>query len=343
MTQPQGTAELGRTADPGPMIDIRNLSLVGTGGVRILDDVSLSLRTGETLGLLGESGSGKSMTALAILGLLPRGVHVESGSITVAGTDVVGAREATLRRLRASTLGMVFQDPTSALDPTMKVGIQITEAGRRNGSLSRSEANAQAVDLLSRVEISDPHERADLYPHQMSGGMRQRAVIAMALAGNPTVILADEPTTALDATVQGKILDLLTTLKDEQGLGLLMISHDLRVLSHVADRVVVMYAGRIVETGPTDQVLSQPQHWYTSALIDSIPSVRSTRRVRPIGGTPASPATRPSGCPFHPRCAAATAICSEKMPDTTVSETPSGPRTLACHHPKGLTDDAHSH
>jgi len=320
--------------DPGAIVTIDNLSVEGTNGVRILDEVSLSVYPGETLGVLGESGSGKSMTALAVLGLLPTSVHIVSGSIQVGGTEVVGAHPSALRKLRSHSIGMVFQDPSLALDPTMKIGRQITEVLWRVHGMNRVAARAKAIDLLRKVEIADAEHRVDLYPHQLSGGMRQRAVIAMALAGGPSLILADEPTTAVDTTIQARILELIEKLKTEKNLGLLLISHDLRVMSHVADRVVVMYAGRVVETGPTQEVLSRPQHWYTAALLDSIPSIRSTRRVRPIQGIPASPATRPSGCPFHPRCPAATAICNTVVPELTVASVVSVSHAFACHHPK---------
>lgn len=313
---------------------ITDLSIDGTHGVRILDKVSLSVAPGETLGLLGESGSGKSMTALAVLGLLPASVTVASGSIRMAGTEVVGASPADLRRLRSHSVGMVFQDPSLALDPTMKIGRQVSEVLWRSGKVSRSRARERAIDLLRKVEISDPETRVDQYPHEMSGGMRQRAVIAMALAGGPSLLLADEPTTAVDTTIQARILELLEKLKREQHLGLLLISHDLRVVSQVADRVAIMYAGRIVETGPTEEVLGNPRHWYTAALLQSIPSIRSTRRVLPIAGTPASPATRPAGCAFHPRCSAATSLCETVVPPV---EAYGDERHVACHHPKEET------
>ncbi|MHA7984451.1 ABC transporter ATP-binding protein [Rathayibacter sp. CAU 1779] len=322
------------TADQEPAVLIDDLSIETSDGVQILDRISLSVRPGETVGVLGESGSGKSMTALAILGLLPPGVQVTSGSIRVNGTEVVGAGDATIRSLRSHQVGMVFQDPALALDPTMKIGRQITEVLWRTRAMSRSDARKRAVELLQTVEISDPETRIDLYPHQLSGGMRQRAVIAMALAGSPALLLADEPTTAVDTTVQARILELLDTLKATEDLGLLMISHDLRVMSHVADRVVVMYAGRVVENGPTTEVLSTPKHWYTSALLESIPSVRSDRRVRPIIGTPATPATRPPGCAFHPRCPAATEVCRTVVPPLVPVPDDEHNRLLACHHPK---------
>jgi oligopeptide/dipeptide ABC transporter ATP-binding protein len=314
-------------------VSIDDLSIETSDGVLILDRVSLTVRPGETVGVLGESGSGKSMTALAILGLLPEGVRVRSGSIRVGGAEVVGASDSTIRAMRSHHVGMVFQDPMLALDPTMRVGRQITEVLWRSRRLSRGDARERAIDLLRKVEISDPERRVDLYPHQMSGGMRQRAVIAMALAGSPSLLLADEPTTAVDTTVQARILELLDALKREEDLGLLLISHDLRVMSHVADRVVVMYAGRVVESGPTASVLSAPQHWYTAALLESIPSIRSDRRVRPIMGAPATPVTRPPGCAFHPRCPAATEVCRSVVPELVPIGATEG-RVLACHHPK---------
>lgn len=280
------------------------------------------------------------MTALAILGLLPAGVRISGGSIRVAGTEVVGAPEAVVQEVRSQKVGMVFQDPALALDPTMKIGRQITEVLWRTRGVGRREAREVAIDLLRKVEISDPESRVDVFPHQMSGGMRQRAVIAMALAGGPSLLLADEPTTAVDTTIQARILELLQRLKDEEQLGLMLISHDLRVISNVADRVAVMYAGRIVETGPTSEVLSNPRHRYTAALLESIPSIRSSRPVRPIAGVPATPATRPSGCPFHPRCAFATDVCVDVVPVLEPEQTPRGTRWFACHHPKGVVQHA---
>jgi oligopeptide/dipeptide ABC transporter ATP-binding protein len=325
--------------DPDAAVRVDELSIVADSGVRILDRVSLEIRPGETLGVLGESGSGKSMTALAILDLLPAGVRVSGGSIRVAGTEVVGATESVIQRVRSRSVGMVFQDPALALDPTMKIGRQITEVLWRTRGVGRSQARETAVELLRKVEISDPEQRVDVYPHEMSGGMRQRAVIAMALAGGPSLLLADEPTTAVDTTIQAKILELLQRLKDEEQLGLMLISHDLRVISNVADRVAVMYAGRIVETGPTREVLSNPRHRYTAALLESIPSIRNSRPVSPIAGVPATPSTRPSGCPFHTRCAFATEICETVVPALEAEQTPAGERWFACHHPQGIESE----
>lgn len=283
-------------------LEIRGLSIRVPSGPAV-QDLSLSIEAGETLALLGESGCGKTLTALAALDLLPPGVRREAGILLLEGRAV--AAEDRGRRI-----AMVFQEPQSALNPVMRVGEQVAEVLRRHGGLSRREARKGAVSALARVDIPEPGLRARAYPHQLSGGMKQRAVLAMALAGKPAVLLADEPTTALDTTVQAQILDLLRRLRDEEGLSVLLVTHDLGVAAEAADRVAVMYAGRIVEEGPARQVLASPAHPYTRGLLASRPLDPAAPLV-PIPGTVPSPGNWPGGCAFRTRCGIAEARCAE--------------------------------
>ncbi len=257
-----------------PLLQIDDL-VVGAESTEILKGVSLSARAGRTTGVVGESGSGKSMTALAVLGLLPTGVRATGGSIRFDGRDLLALGPRERRLVRGKQVGMVFQDPLAALDPVMRIDDQIGEILRRRDGVSRREARKRAVELLHRVEVPEPEHRAASYPHQLSGGQRQRVVIAMALAGKPRLILADEPTTALDVTVQARILELLRRLQREEDLSILLISHDLRVMAHFADDLVVMKHGEVVEAGPAATVLGDPQHPYTRNLIDNVPAVHA--------------------------------------------------------------------
>jgi peptide/nickel transport system ATP-binding protein/oligopeptide transport system ATP-binding protein len=302
--------------------------LPATGGADpVLDDVSFSVRPGRTTGLIGESGSGKTMLAMAVIGLLPAGATC-TGQILLREEDLLAAGEARRRRVRGREIAMIFQDPLSALNPSQRIGRQVGEFLRRNGS-TRVEADRAAVGLLTRAGIPDAQRRARDYPHQFSGGMRQRAMIAMALAGGPSLLLADEPTTALDVTVQARILRLLRTLQDESGMSMLLVSHDLRVMSHVSHDLVVLYAGRVCERGPTRQVLRAPRHPYTRALAASVPAVRTRNTLAAtLPGAPASPLARPSGCPFHPRCPMARQRCATEVP--ALREVAAG-RWSACH------------
>ncbi|UED88781.1 ABC transporter ATP-binding protein [Streptomyces profundus] len=305
------------------------VSLPGADGgtVRVLDGVSFEVPPATTVGLIGESGSGKTMTANALMGLLPPGATT-GGEVSWRGGDLLGADAARLRRVRGREIAMVFQDPLAALNPTQRIGRQVGEIPRRDG-LPRAEVRRRVIDLLDRAGVPEPERRMRAYPHEFSGGLRQRAVIAMALSGNPSLLLADEPTTALDVTVQARILALLRSVQQAEGLSMLLVSHDLRVVSHVAERVVVMYAGRIAEQGPAGDVLRRPAHPYTRALVASVPAVRTrTALADPLPGTPAGPASRPSGCPFHPRCPLARARCRTEVPAVrTVAEGRRG----ACH------------
>jgi len=270
----------------------------------------------EVVGVVGESGCGKSLTLRSIAGLLPTGVRIRGGEITVDGIDVVRASREQLRRLRGNTVGMIFQDPTSALNPTMKIGTQIAEAARAHGKMPRSRAKERAIELLDRTGFADPERRSRLYPHQLSGGMRQRVMIAIALAGEPSLLLCDEPTTALDSTVSMRILDVLVGLVSEFGLGVVLVTHDLGVAARVCDRIVVMYGGRVVEEGPAGDVLRRPRHPYTLALLRAVPT-RDGRieDLRAIPGTLPTPGQDMRGCPFAPRCEFAAPGCLDSSPE----------------------------
>ena len=279
------------------------------GRVDAVSGLSLRIGPGEALGLVGESGSGKSLTARAILGLLPSGASA-SGEISFEGVSLLSLSAAEMQRLRGARIAMIFQDPMSSLNPALRVGAAIAQVIRSHERVGPAAAHRRAIALMGRVGIRDPVERARSYPHQFSGGMRQRIMIAMALAANPTLLLADEPTTALDVVVQAGILRLLKELRRENGMGLLLVSHDLAVVGSVSDRVAVMYAGQIVEEGPTVDVLFSPHMPYTVGLIASVSRVRAQRRLSSIPGVPPQPGCRPRGCRFAPRCPIVVDACS---------------------------------
>lgn len=291
-----------------------------------VDGVSFSLSRGETLALVGESGCGKSLTGLAILRLVPPpGRIVPESRILLDGTDLGTLPESELRAVRGGRIGMVFQDPMTSLNPVFKVGDQIAETIRAHRKVSGKAARDRALELLQEVGIPDPRRRLDAYPHQLSGGMRQRVLIAIALAAEPEVLIADEPTTALDVTVQAQILELLDQLRERRGLAVLLITHDLGVVAGRADRVNVMYAGRIVESAPTEQLFAGPSHPYTKGLFDSVPRIDGPRvRLTPIPGTVPQPSAWPTGCRFRPRCPVAFAPCGEEPP-----QAPAGPNHWA--------------
>jgi peptide/nickel transport system ATP-binding protein len=274
------------------------------GVVHAVDGVSYGVDTGRTLGIVGESGSGKTVASLTALGLTQLQGAAVTGHIYFEGRDLVTLQDSQLRRLRGNEIAMIFQDPLSSLHPFYKVGSQIVEAIRIHREVSKSAARDRAVDLLELVGIPDPHRRVDQYPHEFSGGMRQRAMIAMALANEPKLLIADEPTTALDVTVQAQILALLQSLQDRLGMAIIIITHDLGVVAEITDEICVMYAGRIVEHAPTELIFDAPQHPYTWGLLKSIPSLDRARDedLVPIPGRPPSLIRRPSGCFFHPRC-----------------------------------------
>ncbi|MGW5661372.1 ABC transporter ATP-binding protein [Streptomyces sp. NPDC003758] len=293
---------------PSSFLDVRDLRVhfpTEDGLVKSVDGVSFTLEKGQTLGIVGESGSGKSVTSLALLGL-HKGTRARvSGEIWMEGRELVALPENEMRELRGTTVSMIFQDPLSALHPFFTVGAQIAEAYRVHHKVSKKEAKDRAVEMLKRVGIPQPERRVKDYPHQFSGGMRQRAMIAMSLVCDPALLIADEPTTALDVTVQAQILDLIRDLQEEFGSAVIIITHDLGVVADIADDILVMYGGRRIEYGTVRDVLKQPEHPYTWGLLQSMPHIRDdvTRRLNPIPGSPPSLINLPGGCAFHPRCA----------------------------------------
>ncbi len=305
------------------------------GTVRAVRDVSWHLDRGETLAILGESGSGKSVSAQAIMGILESPpARITSGAVRFNGTDLLTLPAAEQRAVRGAQISMVFQDALSALNPVFTVGSQIAEMFRVHRGTPKREAMDKAAELMDRVRIPGAKSRVKDYPHQFSGGMRQRVMIAMALALDPAVIIADEPTTALDVTVQAQVVDLLLDLQRENGMGIVLITHDLGVVAETADRVAVMYAGRIVETGAIDEVFTRPAHPYTAGLMNSIPRVDQVgERLSPIVGSPPSLAAIPPGCAFHPRCPRAQDVC--RRDDPALLEVVPGRRS-ACHFAKDV-------
>jgi len=305
-------------------LEIKNLSIVYTSGddgiVKAVNDMNIEISKGETLGLVGETGAGKTTTALGIMGLIetPPG-EITKGEIIFEGEDLLQKKPAELRKIRGNKISMIFQDPMTALNPVLTVGDQIIEVIRLHRKISKAEAIKHTHDMLELVGI--PGERYTDYPHQFSGGMKQRVVIAMALACEPALLIADEPTTALDVTIQAQILDLMKKLKDERETSMLMITHDLGIVAEVCDKVAIMYAGSIVEYTTTRDLFTNPSHPYTIGLFGSIPSVDSDEpRLKPIEGQMPDPTDLPSGCPFHPRCPKATEKCTRMIPANTEIE-----------------------
>jgi oligopeptide/dipeptide ABC transporter ATP-binding protein len=318
-----------------PLLSVENLRIDHGSGVSLVESLNFTVRRGETVGLVGESGCGKSLTALAIMGLLAGNLRTAEGSIALEGTDLAALADDDLRRLRGNRMAMIFQEPLTALNPVMTVGAQVIEVLRSHRDMSKEEARKRAISLLEMVRIPDAAARFNDYPHRLSGGMRQRVVIAIAIACSPALLIADEPTTALDVTVQAQILQLLKRLQREANLGLLLITHDLGVVRQVADRIVVMYAGSVVEEGPVDAVLDRPRHPYTAGLLAARPHGSFTaggHRLADISGSVPAPEARPSGCVFEPRCFNAQADCRVARPPLA----PDGPgRSLRCYHPVG--------
>jgi oligopeptide/dipeptide ABC transporter ATP-binding protein len=285
-----------------------------------VDDVSFEIRKGETLGLVGESGSGKSVTAFSILQLLQSPGRIAAGRVLFQGKDLLGASEAEVRRVRGAGIALIFQEPMAALNPVMRVGDHIVEALRVHGLARKREARVRAIELLRAVRITDPEKRVDDYPHQLSGGMRQRIMIAVALACHPPLVIADEPTTALDVTVQAQILDLLRDMKKQFDLSLLLITHDLGVIAETADRVAVMYTGRIVEQGAVNDIFRNPLHPYTQGLLASIPGGDARSRLRAIEGSVPSLSALPPGCTFATRCGYRMDVCTTAVPALVEAE-----------------------
>jgi oligopeptide/dipeptide ABC transporter ATP-binding protein len=296
---------------------VRDLEIrrrLGHGWTPIVDGVGFALSRGEILGVCGESGSGKTLTSLSIVGLVPAGLRV-TGSIRYSGEELVGAGSRRLRSIRGKEIAVVWQDPSSTLHPLLNIGTQLTEHVRYHLGFSERQAHERALELLAAVRVPDPASALTALPHEFSGGMRQRIGIAIALACDPQILLADEPTTALDVTVQAGILRLLVELVRGRGLSLVLISHDLGVMSAVTDRLQVMYAGRIVESGPTSEVIAQPRHPYTSSLLAVLPRTHAGgARMQPIGGSPPVVGRLPGGCAFHPRCPYAEPSCVTQSP-----------------------------
>ena len=319
-----------------PILEIRDLVVefdTPRGTVRAVDGVSLEVRRGSTLGLVGESGCGKSVTSLAVLRLLDDNARIPRGEILLDGTDLVRLPEREMRRLRGSRVGMIFQEPTTSLNPVFTAGFQVAEAIRIHRGLARREAWAEAVEMLRLVEIPDPERRVRSYPHELSGGMKQRVMIAIALSCRPDLLIADEPTTALDVTIQAQILALLRDLKRRLGMTMVLITHDLGVVANEADEVAILYAGRVVERAPAGELFRDPAHPYTAALLAAVPRLHVRKeRLASIPGRVPDLARLPSGCRFRDRCSAARERCAVDDPVLA----PSGPgRFVACHFPVG--------
>jgi peptide/nickel transport system ATP-binding protein len=327
-----------------PYLEVNNLRVqfkTYDGAVKAVDGVSFSVRKGQTLGIVGESGSGKSVTSLSIMGLHNPKVTTTTGEIKVGGRNIVGMADEKLRSLRGRDVAMIFQDPLTALHPFYTIGRQLVEAYRvHNPKANKAEAKKRALEMLDRVGIPQPNKRFAQYPHEFSGGMRQRAMIAMSLINDPNLLIADEPTTALDVTVQAQILDLLADLQREFNSAVIMITHDLGVISQIADEILVMYGGRVAEYGSAQQVMRSPQHPYTWGLLASMPSLHGNPEddLLPIKGNPPSLLNVPPGCVFHPRCRYAMlkgGPCDREVPELLQLRLTDEPgHTVACHLPE---------
>jgi peptide/nickel transport system ATP-binding protein len=315
-----------------PLLEVKDLRVhfpTDDGLVKAVDGVSFQVAPGETLGIVGESGSGKSVSSLTIMGLVTRKQADISGEVLFRGQDLLQLPQEDMREIRGAKIAMIFQDPMTSLHPFYKVGDQISEAILRHRDVSKKEAFDQAVDMLRKVNIPTPKERAKQYPHEFSGGMRQRAMIAMALALNPDLLIADEPTTALDVTVQAQILELIDRLKQEFNAAVMIITHDLGVVAEYCDDIQVMYAGKAVEYGNTDDIYYKPNHPYTWGLLQSIPTLTSEDdRLKPITGRPPSLINVPPGCSFNPRCPYAFEPCTKLVPELLPID---GHHAAACH------------
>jgi len=338
-----GPTETGTTTDPtglqgeGAILtveDLRTTFATSRGDVRAVDGVSFSLQRGRTLGLVGESGSGKSVLSRSIMGLLPAKAATRTGSITFEGKDLTDWGDKEYRSLWGTEMAMIFQDPMTALNPVMKIGRQITESLRLHLDMDKDTARQTGVELLRSVRIPEPEKRFSTYPHEMSGGMRQRVVIAVALACGPKLLFADEPTTALDVTVQAQVLDLLDEQRRERFMAMLLVTHDLGVVAGRADEIAVMYAGRVVEQAPTKALFADMKMPYTEALLSAIPKLTDAphTRLAAIGGRPPDLVNPPPGCPFAPRCPYARDRCHEERPELRPVEG-DPEHTYACHYP----------
>ena len=316
-----------------PLLDVKNLTVnfaLRRASLSAVNDVSFSLKKGERMGLVGESGAGKSVTGFSLINLISKPGYIDSGSIVFEGRELIGLSDEEMRHIRGNRITMIFQDPMMTLNPVLTIGTQMVETLKAHGRFSTSKAEATAIDKLRQVQISSPEKRLKQYPHEFSGGMRQRIVIAIALLTDPAMIIADEPTTALDVTIQAEIMDLLIRLCDSSRMGLILITHDLGVVSEVTESIAVMYAGKIVESGPTQSVIHRPSHPYTMGLVRAIPgSIPPGNPLYQIPGMMPTLTNIPAGCSFHPRCKYAGNICTIEIPKlTTVTNQQGG---AACH------------
>ncbi|HEX6101650.1 MAG TPA: ABC transporter ATP-binding protein [Alphaproteobacteria bacterium] len=316
-----------------PLVEIQNLSVqfqTARGTLRAVDRLDLTVDEGEVLGVVGESGSGKSVSMLALMGLIPWPGKVTADKLSFAGHDLLGMSAARRRRIIGKDIAMIFQEPMTSLNPCFTVGFQIMETLKVHEGGSRSERRRRTVELLDQVGIPDAASRLNSFPHQLSGGMNQRVMIAMAIACNPRLLIADEPTTALDVTIQAQILDLLIELQKERGMALVLITHDMGVVAETAERVMVMYAGQAVEQQPVDSLFADPRHPYTAALLDALPERSADKqRLATIPGVVPGLDDRPQGCLFHPRCRFATEYCVQVQPGLD----PAPPALARCHYP----------
>jgi oligopeptide transport system ATP-binding protein len=319
-----------------PLLSVRDLAVqfkTRKSTIRAVNGVSFNLEAGETLGIVGESGCGKSVTSLAMLGILPKAGRVTSGEVMFEDVDLLKVPGSELRQIRGNDIAMIFQDPMTSLNPVLTVGRQVTEALRKHLDMSKDEANKEAISLLERVGIPAAEDRVRDYPHQFSGGMRQRVMIAMAISCRPKILIADEPTTALDVTIQAQILEVLKQLVAEENMALILITHDLGVVAGTCGRTNVMYAGRFVESAPTRKLFAKPRHPYTLGLLKSVPRLDAVRKekLQPIGGTPLSMTTEIEGCAFAPRCIYATEESRTKTPE--LRRIDSDDHLVACWNP----------
>ncbi len=304
-----------------PLLEVRNLAIdIDTryGKARIVDGVTFSVSKGETLGVVGESGCGKSLTMMSLLGLLPRKIAVSDGAATFEGEDLFALQGEDLRKLRGGRIGFIFQDPMTSFNPVMRIGDQLMEPLIHHRGMDKATARKRAGELMRLVGIPGGETRLDNYPHQLSGGMRQRVMIAMGLACEPSLLIADEPTTALDVTIQSQIVELVKDIRDKLNMSVIWITHDLALIAGLVDRIIVLYAGTIVEEAPVDDLYARPQHPYTVGLLASLPKLtpgkEAEKYLPSIGGTPPEPGRRPKGCPFAPRCSRKMAVCEDSVP-----------------------------
>jgi peptide/nickel transport system ATP-binding protein len=301
------------------LLDIKSLTIDiarDNGPARVVDGIDLTVAEGESLGVVGESGCGKSLTMLSLMGLLPNKIKATGGSAHFAGRDLLKLSPKELRKVRGAEIGFIFQDPMTSLNPVMRIGDQIVEALVYQKAMAKPAAMQRAGELLELVGIPSPRDRLMAYPHELSGGMRQRVMIAIGLAGNPRLLIADEPTTALDVTIQAQIVDLVRELKDRLKMSVVWITHDLALIAGLADRIAVLYAGTVVEDAPVEVIFDRPSHPYTRGLLASLPTLagKAMDRLPSIGGTPPEPGRRPPGCPFAPRCSLAMPACNDALP-----------------------------